>query len=107
MNDENVERIAVFRLGGGNETPIVGICQSGKQRLRQRERAQLRIELQLDPAAPRRFDHRIHMVLVGPGRQFEIIGHRTREALIDPPYPGCRRHLSRRTPLNSSSPSDP
>jgi len=88
MNDENVERVAVVRLGGGNEAPIVGVCQSGKQRFRERERAQLRIELQLDPAAPRRFDHRMHMVLVGPGRQFEVVCHRAREAVIAPPCPG-------------------
>ena len=48
MNDEYVERVTVFCLGGGNETPIVGICQSRKQRLRQREDSELRIELQLD-----------------------------------------------------------
>jgi hypothetical protein len=30
MNDKNVERIAVIRLGGGDETPIVGICQPGE-----------------------------------------------------------------------------
>jgi hypothetical protein len=40
MNDENVERVAIFRSGRGDEAPIVGIGQPSKQRLRERERTE-------------------------------------------------------------------
>jgi Family of unknown function (DUF6496) len=39
VDNENIERIAVLRLGGRNEPPIVGIGQARKQWFRQRERA--------------------------------------------------------------------
>ena len=85
MNDEDIERISVLGLSGRDEAPIVGIGQPREQRLRERERTEFGIELQLGPAAARRFNHGIDMVAVGPRRQFGVIGHIAATAY--PPYP--------------------
>jgi hypothetical protein len=45
VDDQNVERITVFRLGRRNEAPIVRICEAGHQRLGKREHAQARVEV--------------------------------------------------------------
>jgi hypothetical protein len=75
MNDEDIERIAVLGLGRWDETPIVGIGQSHQQRFGQRECPELRIEFELGAATTRRFDHRVDVALIGPGRQFGVIRH--------------------------------
>src|SRR3954467_3113657 len=75
VNDENIQGVAVFRFGGRDEAPIVGIGQSGKQRLRKGERAEFRIELELCPAAARCLNHRMDMVAIRPGREFQIVRH--------------------------------
>ena len=56
MDDQNVERVAVFRLGRRNEAPVVRISQAGHQRFGKREHAQLRIEVQLAGTAVRGLD---------------------------------------------------
>src|SRR5512132_2159825 len=84
-DDEDIERIAVLGFSGRDEAPIVGIGQPREQRLRERERTELGIKLQLGATAARCFNHGIDMVTIGPRRQFGVIGHIA--ATVYPLYP--------------------
>jgi hypothetical protein len=75
MNDQGVHRIAVFGLGGGHETPVVGIGEADHQRFGQYERLELGIVFELCPAAPRGFNHRVDMFAISLGRNLLEAGH--------------------------------
>ena len=75
MDDQNIERIAVLGLGRRNEAPVIGIGETGHQRLRQREHFQVRIEVQFAGASARRFDDGMNVLVVGPGRKLEQVRH--------------------------------
>src|SRR6266567_1018431 len=68
VDDQNVERVAVFRLGRRNEAPVVRIGEASHQRLGKREHAQRRIEVQLAATAARRLDDSVNVLVVCPCR---------------------------------------
>ena len=73
VNYENIKRIAIFRLGGWNEAPIVWIGQTCKERLDKSKGAKFRIKFQFHSTASWGFNDGIDMILVGPSWQLKQI----------------------------------
>jgi hypothetical protein len=75
VDHKNIDRVAVLRLGGRDETPIVRIRQSDKQWFCQSEGTELCIEFQFATAAPGGLYHRMNEFLIGPGWKLGEIRH--------------------------------
>jgi hypothetical protein len=76
MRDQRVDGIAVFTLGGWNETPVIRIGQPKDQGLRKREQLQIRVKFQLRGGAARSFNDDVNVALLVMDRKFAKINHR-------------------------------
>jgi hypothetical protein len=72
VDHQDVEGIAILRLGRRDESPVVRIGEAGHQGLGKREHAQLRIEVQFAGAPTRRFDNGVYAAQVGIFSRFVI-----------------------------------
>ena len=78
VDDDGIERITIFGSRGGNKAPVVGVGQPEYQRLRENERLELGIVIELRPRPPRRFDNHMNELMSGPCGQLGEICHSRR-----------------------------
>ena len=75
MHNHDIDRVSVIRLGRRDEPPIVRIGKACQKRLRQRERLEFRVVIELRPAAPGRFNNYLDVPVFGEWRQVDKIWH--------------------------------